>query len=249
VTVFLIFFAVVYKAAGWGMNVDFSPAEIQHYVKTGFDKRGLVVLPGILSMAYFIHSAVTTLVKDNQNQENNKRDLGIAYILVFLTYTVLGLIFYLTYPGYKGCITDMFIDNFDKREWIVPLMNILMFFRMLTVYPLLCYFIRVQNFTVFLGTEWPGYLKVFIVNFLLVAVGCSCAMYYDKIGNIIRYSGSFCALIYMFFLPCYLKMLSQKEDSLGQKWSDVPIWSLILHSILILIGIANFISQVTVEAY
>ena len=63
VTVFLIFFAVVYKAAGWGMNVDFSPAEIQHYVKTGFDKRGLVVLPGILSMAYFIHSAVTTLGK------------------------------------------------------------------------------------------------------------------------------------------------------------------------------------------
>ena len=118
------------------MNVDFSPDQIQNYVKTGFDKRGLVVLPGILSMAYFIHSAVTTLgnfflekkvqiwasnegfasrvntflVKDNQNQENNKRDLGIAYILVFLTYTVLGLIFYLTYPGYKGCITDMFID-------------------------------------------------------------------------------------------------------------------------------------------
>ena len=43
------------------MNVDFSPEEIMHFVKTGFDKRGLVVLPGILSMAYFIHSAVTTL--------------------------------------------------------------------------------------------------------------------------------------------------------------------------------------------
>ena len=58
-------------------------------------------------------------MKDNQNQENNKRDLGIAYILVFLTYTVLGLIFYLTYPGYKGCITDMFIDVsiFNRLFW------------------------------------------------------------------------------------------------------------------------------------
>merc|ERR1719210_901757 len=193
------------------MNVDFSPAEIQHYVKTGFDKRGLVVLPGILSMAYFIHSAVTTLVKDNQNQENNKRDLGIAYILVFLTYTVLGLIFYLTYPGWKGCITDMFIDNFDKREWIVPMLHILMFIRILTVYPLLTYFIRVQNFSVFMNTEWPGYTKVFLVNLAIVAVGCSCAMFYDKIGDIIRYAGSFCAMIYMFFLPCGVKCYHKKK--------------------------------------
>jgi len=251
VTVFLIFFAVVYKAVGWGMNVDFGldSAGNMDYVKTGFDKKGAVVLPGILSMAYFIHSAVTTLMKDNKNQEQNKRDLGIAYVLVFLTYTILGLVFYLTYPGWKQCITDMFIENFDSREWIVPMMNILMFFRMLTVYPLLCYFIRVQNFTVFMGTDWPGYTRVFLVNLLLVAIGCFCAMFYDKIGDIIRYAGSFCALIYMFFLPCYLKMLSQKEDSLGQKWADVPVWSLILHPLLIVVGICNFISQVAVEAY
>ena len=49
-------------------------------------------------------------VKDNRNQENNARDLGIAYFLVFITYTILGLVFYLAYPGWKGCITDMFIE-------------------------------------------------------------------------------------------------------------------------------------------
>lgn len=49
-------------------------------------------------------------VKDNKDQSKNARDLGIAYILVFVTYTLLGLIFYLAYPGWKGCITDMFID-------------------------------------------------------------------------------------------------------------------------------------------
>ena len=67
VTVFLIFFAVVYKAVGWGMNVDFGldSAGNMDYVKTGFDKKGAVVLPGILSMAYFIHSAVTSLSKSS----------------------------------------------------------------------------------------------------------------------------------------------------------------------------------------
>ena len=56
----------------------------------------------------FINKIIS--VKDNADQSKNARDLGIAYVLVFLTYTILGLIFYLSYPGYKGCITDMFIE-------------------------------------------------------------------------------------------------------------------------------------------
>ena len=86
---------------------------------------------------------------------------------------------------------------------------------------------------------WQGFIR------LLLLVNQT----FLQIGDIIRYAGSFCALIYMFFLPCYLKMLSQKEDSLGQKWTDVPVWSLVLHPLLIVIGICNFISQVAVEAY
>ena len=120
------------------------------------------------------------------------------------------------------------------------MLHILMFIRILTVYPLLTYFIRVQNFSgkfqkplmpfrdpgtdriflgpgpvrsqvlkiffyrfwsvdpwfhwsifciwlflklikVFMNTEWPGYTKVFLVNLAIVAVGCSCAMFYDKV--------------------------------------------------------------------
>ena len=34
---------------------------------------------------------------------------------------------------------------------------------------------------VFMNTEWPGYTKVFLVNLAIVAVGCSCAMFYDKV--------------------------------------------------------------------
>jgi len=242
-TVFLIFFVTIYKGAQWGINenVDFVNATSMHYVSQ-FKATGTAALPGVLSMAYFVHSAVCTLLKDNKNQENNARDLGVAYILVFITYTALGLIFYLSYPGWKGCIGDMFIENFDKREWIVPVMDILMFIRILTVYPLLTYFIRCQNFIVFSGTEWPGYPKVAMVNFFIVALGYFCATFYDKIGNIIRYSGSFCAMIYMFFLPCVVYMVHQKQ-TLGK----VPMSSYIIHGVLILIGIANFVNQFVVE--
>ena len=67
-------------------------------------------MPGILSMGYFVHSGVTTLLRDNRDQAKNTRDLGIAYILVFLTYTILGLLIYVGYPGWKMCIADMFIE-------------------------------------------------------------------------------------------------------------------------------------------
>jgi sodium-coupled neutral amino acid transporter 9 len=61
-TVGLIFFTTFYKAAQWGVgdNVDFGDMDSQHYVSK-FKLTGTAVLPGILSMAYFIHSAVTTL--------------------------------------------------------------------------------------------------------------------------------------------------------------------------------------------
>ena len=80
-----------------------------------------------------------------------------------------------------------------------------MFIRILTVYPLLTYFIRVQNFSVFMNTEWPGYPKVAMVNFFLVALGCSCAMFYDKVSRFLFckvercISGINCFEIVLFF--------------------------------------------------
>ena len=61
-TVLLIFITAFYKAAQWGIgdNVDFGDETSPHYV-TQFNFKGTAVLPGILSMAYFVHSAVTTL--------------------------------------------------------------------------------------------------------------------------------------------------------------------------------------------
>jgi sodium-coupled neutral amino acid transporter 9 len=255
-TVFAIFFAAFWKAGFWGIsdNVSFQfepngkNSDNMHYIKQ-FDVVGTGALPGILSMAYFIHSAVTTMMRDNKDQSKNARDLGIAYFLVFATYTILGLVFYLAYPGWKGCITDMFIDNFDKREWIAPTMHILMFFRILSIYPLLTYFIRVQNFSLFLGTEWPGYTKVFIVNACIVAVGCCCAMFYDKIGDVIRYAGSFCAMIYMYFLPCIVKLIQQKEELGVESYLKLPIWSLIVHCLLIVLGVLLFIFQFLINPY
>ena len=76
-------------------------------MKTFLINKNLITIIFTIKIFSYFHARK---VKDNRNQENNARDLGIAYFLVFITYTILGLVFYLAYPGWKGCITDMFIE-------------------------------------------------------------------------------------------------------------------------------------------
>ena len=49
-------------------------------------------------------------VKDNKDQNNNDRDIIIGMILLLLTYMFVGFVFYLCYPGWKACISDVFIN-------------------------------------------------------------------------------------------------------------------------------------------
>ena len=57
------------------------------------------MLAGALTMGYFSHSFVLSLMQNNEKQENNKRDLFYGYSLVCLTYTLIGLLGYIGFAG------------------------------------------------------------------------------------------------------------------------------------------------------
>eukprot|EP00828_Plagiopyla_frontata_P040085 TRINITY_DN5328_c0_g1_i9.p2 TRINITY_DN5328_c0_g1~~TRINITY_DN5328_c0_g1_i9.p2 ORF type:complete len:100 (-),score=9.49 TRINITY_DN5328_c0_g1_i9:652-951(-) len=46
---------------------------------------------GVFGLAFFIHSIITTILKNNQHQDKNKRDVLLAYILTGVIYGVLGI--------------------------------------------------------------------------------------------------------------------------------------------------------------
>ena len=48
------------------------------------------------------YKAVITMLKNNEKPENNTRDLSIGYLLVALTYSIIGSLFFLTFPDNKG---------------------------------------------------------------------------------------------------------------------------------------------------
>eukprot|EP00340_Litonotus_pictus_P000753 CAMPEP_0170524560 /NCGR_PEP_ID=MMETSP0209-20121228/10032_1 /TAXON_ID=665100 ORGANISM="Litonotus pictus, Strain P1" /NCGR_SAMPLE_ID=MMETSP0209 /ASSEMBLY_ACC=CAM_ASM_000301 /LENGTH=118 /DNA_ID=CAMNT_0010813329 /DNA_START=273 /DNA_END=629 /DNA_ORIENTATION=- len=66
----------------------------------GMEKQGLQIvlfntdiiqLIGVFSLAYMIHNCVAGMMKTNHDSSKNPRDLLIAYLIVFLLYSVLGV--------------------------------------------------------------------------------------------------------------------------------------------------------------
>jgi len=56
------------------------------------------------------------MLKNNEKPENNTRDLSIGYLLVALTYSIIGSLFFLTFPDNKGLDGNLEC----KKGWILP---------------------------------------------------------------------------------------------------------------------------------
>jgi hypothetical protein len=65
---------------------------------------------GILSGGYYLHNITLPIVRNSKKPENNVRDVFIGYLLVFLTYSVCGV---LGYIGFKG---TYFTETLGKKE-------------------------------------------------------------------------------------------------------------------------------------
>ncbi|CAL4138599.1 unnamed protein product, partial [Meganyctiphanes norvegica] len=236
VAIGVMYIYVIAKSIQWGINIDFINKDSDSYVP--LFKSTFMALSGSLSLAYFIHNCIITIMQGNRNQENNTRDLTIAYVLVAATYIPIALIFYTTFPLPKFCISDNFLDNFPPHNIALGVVRCFLLVQIMTVYPLIAMFVRNQLFTFFLGPGFSySYRRTFCLNVLLLTVCVLVAIFYPRIGFIIRWIGAISGLAYVFVLPCvtYLVCL-YKRDRLT--WLQA-----LFHGILIIIGILNFISQ------
>ncbi|KAG9353598.1 hypothetical protein JZ751_011718 [Albula glossodonta] len=179
-------------------------------------------LTGVLTLAFFIHNCIITLMKSNKHQENNVRDLSVAYLLVGLTYLYVGVLIFASFPSpplSKDCIEPNFLDNFPSSDILVFVARACLLFQMTTVYPLL------------------GFFHVFVLNIIIVGAGVLMAKFYPNIGSIIRYSGALCGLALVFVFPSVIHMISLRRAG-ELRWP-----SAIFHSFLILLGVANLLGQ------
>lgn len=227
--VYIIVFTIT-KASIWGVHVDFS-GQIPMF------KASFPALTGILTLAYFIHNCILSIVRNQENPKNNARDLSIAYCLVALTYIFVGLLFFISFPKDKSCIQQVFLDNLPASDVMTFVARLFLLFQLTTVFPLVVYIIRVQFMLYFFNKIYPSFLHVFCLNFVLVMSSVLCAVLYPHVGNIIRYVGSLSGLAYNYSLPCIVHMIIQR------KRGKLSLPSTVLHSVIIVIGVLNFMSQ------
>nr|KAF6366391.1 hypothetical protein mPipKuh1_009811 [Pipistrellus kuhlii] len=106
VSVVYLTFLVTLKAARSGFHLEFHWFEPTEFFVPEIRAR-FPQLTGVLTLAFFIHNCVITLLKSNKNQEHNVRDLSIAYLLVTLTYLYIGVLVFAAFPSpplSKDCI-------------------------------------------------------------------------------------------------------------------------------------------------
>jgi sodium-coupled neutral amino acid transporter 9 len=56
-------------------------------------------LMGILGGGYYLHNITLPIIKNSAKPENNARDVFIGYLLVFISYTLCGLMGYFGFSG------------------------------------------------------------------------------------------------------------------------------------------------------
>jgi len=238
VTILVLLFYAVVKSATWGLNISFNQTSPLYVAE--FTWKGPTMF-GILSMAYFFHNSIITLFKHNKDPKQSIRDMAIGTALVFATYLTFGLLIYLCFPLDKTLIHQNFLETSVVKDIFSIVLQVIYFFRMVTVFPVLCVVQRIQFMSTVYGTENPSRIGVFVYNVFLCASCVVCAIFFPNIGDIIRYVGAFCAMILMFIFPCIIHLLLQKRDHQGT-WKSVSF-----HSFLIIIGVTNFVTQFLVQ--
>ncbi|CAI9562730.1 unnamed protein product [Staurois parvus] len=239
VSVLYLVSLITYKAARIGFHFHFEWDELQKYFVPEF-RLSFPQLTGILTLAFFIHNCIITLLKNNRNPENNVRDLSVAYFLVGLTYLYVGVMIFGLFPSpplAKECIQQNFLDNFPSNDILSFIARIFLLFQMMTVYPLLGYLVRVQLLGHIFGDTYPSILHVLGLNIAVVAVGVVMAKFYPNIGGIIRFSGAACGLAFVFVYPCLIHMIALYRSQ------RLTWYSAVIHTSIIVIGVGNLVAQ------
>lgn len=238
--VYLLLFAV-YKSLEWGpINVDFTNENSLHFTKL-FDWN-FPAFTGVLSLSLFIHNVIISLLRNNQKQENNIRDLIIAYILVGLTYLLIASLIYVSFPISKDCLKDNFLNNFESNDILAFITRAFLLLQVFSLFPLLVLMLRIQIMHLLMPNTSPGYLHIICLNAILISLCVAFALYFPKIGTIIRYVGAFSGLVYIFSLPP-LAHLKAKQIT-GQ---HIPLIEYVFHYSIITIGLFNFLAQFYVQ--
>eukprot|EP01134_Creolimax_fragrantissima_P006098 CFRG6098T1 len=194
-------------------------------------------MTGVLFLSFFVHNMVLAILRNNEHQDKNVRDISIAFGCTALTYLVVGMAFFVAYQGYHKDIPSNILDSFGSNNYWALVCRVFLLFQIITVYPLICFVIRIQVFQVMYGADYPGPTPVLVLNSILVGCCVLCAIFYANVGSILKWTGAVSGTICVFVIPIGVWLVLQKRND------QLTPSSLIGHAIIVLLALINLGAQ------
>ena len=171
-------------------------------------------LAGGACLGLFAHSVILPLLKNNEKQENNKRDLFIGYLLVVITYLAFGILGYIGFSAknFDGDFKDNWFRFFKGDDKFILFLRALNVIQLLSIFPILCYIIRIQFFGIFFNNNFPSYLHIVIFSFILIIL-CFLILYflYESLSSLISNIGAGTGLFLIFLIPIIVNIVYYKR--------------------------------------
>ena len=170
-------------------------------------------------LAFFVHNAIHPIMR-HSNPKTRLCDLGIAYTMVGTLYVVVGFAGALVLPKFSTCFPEIlssscqsFIALFPPSDVLAFMANCALFMQLFTVFPILLVIIRSEVFGLIGFKKYPPYYTVALVSTACMAVTTSFAIWYPKVGEVLRFTGAGGGLLIVFIIPCLIDSIALMERS------------------------------------
>ena len=182
------------------------------------------VIFGIFSLSFFIHNAVMTIMRGAARPKNNRRDINIAFALVWVCYASMGVSANICPPlgdiaAVGGPLSKNGFLSLQQKQVMAPLLivaRLAVLIQSITVYPVLLFIVRSQIFTAFIYKRaYPGVLPTLICAALQAAVTTAFTAGGVDIADVLKFAGAFGGLVCCFCLPALIHgSVHRKEHTL-----------------------------------
>jgi hypothetical protein len=176
-------------------------------------------LMGILGGGYYLHNITLPIVRNSANPKNNVRDVFIGYFLVFMSYTLCGVMGYFGFSGtyftsdtnYEG-IKSNCLFMFPPENIFATIIRFATFFQLLAAMCLMFACQRAQIYLLIYGDaeraeKQPLKVTIF-TNFCILIAPFALSIFYPDVGKLAGYLGSMAGLGCIYVMPTITNLKS-----------------------------------------
>ncbi|EAR97831.1 transmembrane amino acid transporter protein (macronuclear) [Tetrahymena thermophila SB210] len=184
----------------------------KYWDKMTYFSPNFALVAGSFALAFFIHNIICQIMSNNEKQENNQRDLGAGYMLVYIIYALIGT---LGSIGILGRLDDLsnanIITDFYSSTDILPvIVEFLFLIQLSTAIPVLNFIARTQFYNLIQGDEEEISGKQFFYYNLVFSICClTFQILCVSPSIVIGLDGALCGFIIIYMIPFALRIKSQ----------------------------------------